>query len=155
MCLPAHLFTSIISILLGHHSMNKLYLGFSLIVFLFLFLCLEAGTRIYQRASTHPILVKWPVLALYPNIKNPEEIFSSVPQESLEWAPYELWAIRPNLFTRFYHTNALGFRGQEITLKKPSKRFRIVVMGGSAAWDFGCTSDERTMPGRLQSILRE
>ena len=28
-------------------------------------------------------------------------------------------------------------------------------MGGSAAWGFGCTSDEKTLPGRLQTILRE
>ena len=135
--------------------MNKRHLVFSLVILFLLFFFLELGVRVIQRDRSHPILAKWPILALYPNIKNPEEIFTSVPQDSIEWAPYQQWAVRPNRHSRFYRTNALGFRGPETTLDKTSGRFRIIVMGGSAAWGFGCTSDEKTVPGRLQSILRE
>ena len=134
--------------------MNKRHLVFSLVILLVFLLFLELGVRIIQRDTSRPILAKWPVLALYPNIKNPEDIFTSVPQDSIEWAPYQQWGIRPNLHSRFYRTNALGFRGTETTLNKPLGRFRIVVMGGSAAWGFGCTADEKTVPGRLQTILR-
>lgn len=135
--------------------MNKRHLFFSLVILFFLFFFLELGVRITQRGTNHPILAKWPILALYPNIKNPEEIFTSVPQDSIEWAPYQQWAMRPNLHSRFYRTNTLGFRGPETTLDKPLGRFRVVVMGGSAAWGFGSTSDENTVAGRLQTILRE
>jgi lysophospholipase L1-like esterase len=61
---------------------------------------------------------------------------------------------RPNLRTRFFRTNALGFRGPETPVTKPPGRFRIVVLGGSAAWGLGCTADDRTVPGRLEAALR-
>ncbi|MFN8009434.1 MAG: SGNH/GDSL hydrolase family protein [Terriglobia bacterium] len=122
---------------------------------LLLFLGIEFAVRLYEREARPPLLTKWPILALYPNIKHPEEIFNSLPKESIEWAPYQLWAIRPNLESRFFHINALGFRGPEIIRNKPAGRTRIVVLGGSSAWGFGCTSDDRTVPGRLQSILHE
>jgi lysophospholipase L1-like esterase len=136
-------------------SINKRHFLFTLIAFAVVFLLLESVTRIYQRHSTRAILAKWPVLALYPNIKNADEIFSSVLQDALGWSPYGHWEMRPGLRSRFYRTNALGFRGPETSLEKPAGRFRIVVLGGSSAWGFGCTADERTVPGRLQTLLRK
>lgn len=120
-----------------------------------LFLCLEGGTRVYLHRSATGILVNQPIMKLYPTIQHPEEIFSSLTRASLEWSPYEHWVTRPNLRGRFFRTNALGFRGPETTAQKPAGRFRIVVLGSSAAWGLGCTADARTVPGRLESLLRE
>lgn len=118
-------------------------------------LCLEAATRLYLRRSSGGILVNQPLLELYPTIQRPEELFSSLTQTSLQWSPYEHWVTGPNLRARFFRTNALGLRGPEISVQKPPGRLRIVVLGGSAAWGLGCTADARTVPGRLEAILRE
>jgi len=116
---------------------------------------LEVGARLYTRNNDAGILAHRPALSLYAGIAHPEEVFSSLNLDCVEWAPYEHWRIRPNLRSRFYRTNALGFRGRETTLDKPAGRFRIVVLGGSTAWGVGATADERTVPGRLEAILRE
>jgi hypothetical protein len=42
--------------------------------------------------------------------------------------------------------------GPETIVQKPDGRFQIVGLGGSSAWDFGCTG-ERTVPGRLEALL--
>jgi hypothetical protein len=112
------------------------------------------ATRLYLQTAAKGILTEGPVLALYPTVEHPEEIFSSVTQDDLQWSPYEHWVIRPNLRSRFFRTNSLGFRGPETTVQKPDGRFRIVVLGGSSAWGFGSTADERTIPGRLEALLR-
>jgi lysophospholipase L1-like esterase len=135
--------------------MRKRFLCFSLIATSMVFLCLEVATRLYLRSTKKGILTKWSAVKLYPTVERPEEIFSTVTQDSLQWSPYEHWVIRPNLRTRIFRTNSLGFRGPETAVQKPARRFRIVVLGGSSAWGFGCTADERTTPGRLQTLLRE
>ena len=135
--------------------MRKRFLCFSLITTSLVFLCLEVATRLYFRSEAKGILTKWPMLKLYPTVERPEEIFSTVTLDSQQWSPYEHWVTRPNLRSRFFRTNALGFRGPETTARKPSGRLRIVVLGGSSAWGLGCTADERTVPGRLQTLLRE
>jgi len=133
--------------------MRKRFL-FSLLAASLVFIGLEVATRLYLRGADQGILTEGPTLTLYPTVEHPEEIFSSVTQDSLQWSPYEHWVIRPNLRSRFFRTNALGFRGLETTVQKPDGRFRIVVLGGSSAWGFGCTADERTIPGRLETLLR-
>src|SRR5262245_48887455 len=134
--------------------MRKRFLCFSLITAGVILICLEVAARLYLRSATKGILTEGPVLALYPTVEHPEEIFSSVTQDSLQWSPYEHWVIRPNLRSRFFRTNALGFRGPETTVQKPDGRFRIVVLGGSSAWGFGCTADEQTIPGHLEALFR-
>jgi lysophospholipase L1-like esterase len=99
------------------------------------------------------ILARRPLLDLYPGIAHPEEVFSDLDHSCLRWAPYEHWLVRPDLRRRFFRTNALGLRGRETALPKPAGRFRIVVLGGSAAWGLGSTSDERTLPGQLEAEL--
>jgi lysophospholipase L1-like esterase len=134
--------------------MRKRFLCFSLITAGVIFISLEVATRLYLQTAAKGILTEGPVLALYPTVEHPEEIFSSVTQDDLQWSPYEHWVIRPNLRSRFFRTNSLGFRGPETTVQKPDGRFRIVVLGGSSAWGFGSTADERTIPGRLEALLR-
>ena len=48
--------------------MNKRHLVLYLGALLVLFFILEFGVRVIHRDTSHPILAKWPVLALYPNI---------------------------------------------------------------------------------------
>src|SRR2546425_1933166 len=105
--------------------MRKRFLCFSLIATSMVFLCLEVATRLYFRSQEKGILTRWPVLKLYPTVERPEEIFSTVTLDSLQWSPYEHWVTRPNLRSRFFRTDALGFRGPEATVQKPSGRFRI------------------------------
>ena len=115
----------------------------------------ELAVRTYRTQTASGVLTDRPVLELYPGVDNPEEIFSLFGPESLAWSPYEHWVSRPNLRSRFYRTNALGFRGPETSVEKPAGRYRIIVLGGSAAWGYGCTGDDRTVPGRLQTLLHE
>ncbi|MFN8528113.1 MAG: SGNH/GDSL hydrolase family protein [Anaerolineae bacterium] len=49
--------------------------------------------------------------------------------------------------------NSLGYRGEDVTLPKPSDVFRIVALGGSTT--FGYTPVDQTYPADLQRILRE
>lgn len=125
----------------------------ALLVTIALLLALEAAARIYS-PNTGGVLVERPLLALYAGIPHPEEVFSLLNAGCLDWAPYEHWRVRPNLHTRFYNTNSLGFRGRETPLEKPPGRFRVAVLGGSAAWGLGSTADDRSLPGRLETILR-
>jgi lysophospholipase L1-like esterase len=63
--------------------------------------------------------------------------------------------MKPNLEGRFFRTNSLGLRGAETTVQKPAGRYRIAVLGGSAAWGYGSSSDRTTVPGSLEILLRE
>ena len=116
---------------------------------------LEGLARLLIPPRKTGILANRPVTALYTDIERPEEVFSEVTPDLLEWAPYEHWVMKPNLRGRFFRTNALGLRGPEIETPKPEGRFRIIVMGGSAAWGYGCTADESTVPGQLKRFLQE
>jgi lysophospholipase L1-like esterase len=120
-----------------------------------IFLALETGARIFSTDGRAGILSQHPGLAMYAGMERPEEVFSLLNPGCLEWSPYQHWVVRPNLRSRFYRTNALGLRGLETAMEKPDGRFRIVVLGGSAAWGLGSTADERSLPGRLEAHLRE
>ncbi len=120
-----------------------------------LFLALETGARIFFIDSRAGLLSQHPGLAMYAGMERPEEVFSLLNPDCLEWSPYEHWVVKPNLRSRFYRTNALGLRGPETALEKPAGRFRIAVLGGSAAWGLGSTADDRSLPGRLEAHLRE
>lgn len=51
-----------------------------------------------------------------------------------------------------YSHNSHGFRCHEIG---PKRQFRIVVIGGSCVWGTGATSNETTIPAKLEKALRE
>ena len=130
-------------------------LVFSIVLALGVLAALELAARLFTEPEATGVLIHRPVLKLYPGIENPEEIFSEVTPDTLEWAPYEHWTMRPNLRGRFFRTNSLGLRGEKTTIEKPAGRFRIAVLGGSAAWGLGATSDENTFCGQLQACLRQ
>jgi len=50
--------------------------------------------------------------------------------------------------------NSLGFRGPEITLKKPENTYRIACLGGSSTYGHGPTSQAKTWPALLEAKLR-
>ena len=116
---------------------------------------LEIGTRLIVEPKSAGVLLQRPILELYPGIENAGDIFSEVTPETLDWTPYEHWVMRPNLRGRFFRTNSLGLRGKETTIEKPAGRFRIAVLGGSTAWGLGASSDAKTVPGQLETILAE
>ncbi len=61
--------------------------------------------------------------------------------------------VRPNATTS-WRLNALGYRGTPLAPGKDSKRTRLVVMGGSAAFDLGA-SDPHDWPHELGRLLNE
>ena len=61
--------------------------------------------------------------------------------------------IEPNQNLDTININSHGFRGQEITLEKPSNTYRIFAIGGSTMLGTGSTSDVTTIPGFLQTYF--
>lgn len=50
--------------------------------------------------------------------------------------------------------NALGFRGEEISLEKPAGTFRIVCLGASTTFSAEVSSNDKMWTHRLQEMLR-
>jgi len=53
------------------------------------------------------------------------------------------------------HINSLGMRGKEMTVAKPAGVQRILCSGGSTTFCTGATSDDRTWPAQVESLLNE
>ncbi|PIN89506.1 hypothetical protein COU57_05925 [Candidatus Pacearchaeota archaeon CG10_big_fil_rev_8_21_14_0_10_32_14] len=51
--------------------------------------------------------------------------------------------------------NSLGFRGPEIDIPKPDERYRIVILGGSSAYESGVESWKDDFARQLQKYLRQ
>lgn len=75
-----------------------------------------------------------------------------------EVADFRWRVLRPNLDTEWngttFRTNSLGFRGPEISLRKPPGTFRVVVLGSSNTMGHGI-NDEGTYARRLERWLAE
>lgn len=52
------------------------------------------------------------------------------------------------------HANAMGFRGDTVTVPKPSGRLRVVLLGGSTTHGWGVADDE-TIDTYLRTVLQE
>lgn len=92
-----------------------------------------------------------------------ERDFSYAEEETLSSLyvphPFVGYALRPGARSdpkrkRSYTVNSLGFRGEEISRKKPAGTYRIVCVGGSTTWGWDAWSNETTWPEMLQSKLR-
>jgi lysophospholipase L1-like esterase len=59
---------------------------------------------------------------------------------------YLRWRMKPNLDTTWngsvFRTNSLGYRSPEISVKKPSGTYRILVFGSSNSMGYGIGNDE-------------
>jgi GDSL-like Lipase/Acylhydrolase family len=71
-----------------------------------------------------------------------------------ELRPYVGFAPRANYRSATVNTNALGFRGPAVRNPKPPGRVPVAVIGGSAAFGTGASSDAVTFPARLEAALR-
>jgi lysophospholipase L1-like esterase len=69
---------------------------------------------------------------------------SNIPLPGVEFALSPEW---PDI-------NALGYRGDEISIPKPEGIYRIIAMGGSNTYGFFLQPSE-TYPAQLQQVLRE
>jgi len=71
---------------------------------------------------------------------------------------YLLWRLRPNLDARWngtsFHSNSLGYRTPEVTLKKPADVYRILVFGSSNTMGHG-VDDGALYPRLLEQWLNE
>jgi lysophospholipase L1-like esterase len=67
--------------------------------------------------------------------------------------PYVAFAPQANYRSATVNTNERGFRGGAVTSPKPAGRRRVVVLGGSAVFGSGASSDAATFPARLQTVL--
>jgi len=54
-----------------------------------------------------------------------------------------------------FSINSLGFRGQEISERKPKKNIRIVAIGGSTTFGIGSSNNSHTYPSLLENKLNK
>lgn len=99
-----------------------------------IFATTEISARIFIKSHLpmhrpHPIFL-W---ELYPGFQGKGET---------DWGPCRI------------RINSYGFRGDEITKKKPAETYRIMVLGDSAAFGYGVDQGEE-FPARLQMLLSE
>jgi hypothetical protein len=71
------------------------------------------------------ILARRPLLSLYPGLERPEEVFSSLNHDSLEWSPYLHWVTRADRRGRFFRTNARGCLRQ----RRPDLDLEVINAG--------------------------
>jgi lysophospholipase L1-like esterase len=72
-----------------------------------------------------------------------------VPHRYLGYVPAPSYAKERN------RHNALGYRGEEISLAKPEGQFRIVLLGGSTTYTSFVKDYEKSFPHRLERQLRK
>jgi len=62
-----------------------------------------------------------------------ETMISAYRNIQYEYQPYTMWRVKPNIQTKYFHTNSIGLRGSEIQKAKADTVYRIILLGGSAA----------------------
>lgn len=67
--------------------------------------------------------------------------------------PYVVHTTTKNFHSEKLNTNSYGFRGKEFSKIKPDNSYRIVILGGSAVYGLGASSDETTIPAFLEKEL--
>lgn len=116
-------------------------------------LLVEAATRVhhsYKYGYRSPAQQE-----LYGNEATARNMEEDIRKRRHEAYPYVMYRQRPNQHFNTININGWGFRGKEITKEKPANTTRIVVLGGSAAWGTGATSDATTLSGQLEKRLND
>ena len=54
-----------------------------------------------------------------------------------------------------FSINSLGFRGREISERKPDQKIRIVAIGGSTTFGIGSSNNNNTYPSLLENKLNK
>lgn len=67
--------------------------------------------------------------------------------------PFLMRVPRPGAHFQVYSVNRHGFRGRELELPKPAGVYRILTLGGSAAWDTNVSDTDHTWAAQLEDRL--
>ncbi len=82
------------------------------------------------------------------------QITSDMEKMKYIYRPYILWRGKPTLDSETFSLNSLGLRGNEYHLEKPANTYRIILLGGSAAWGLGASSNQTTISSLLEEKLQ-
>lgn len=125
---------------------------FSIIPAILAFVSLETATRVHH---LYKYGYKSPTKkAIYINQKLAKGIFEDFEKREFEAYPYVMYRTKPNQHYDTFNVNSLGFRGREIQRKKPKGTIRIAMLGGSAMWGTGASSDEGTISAKLEKKVK-
>ncbi|GEM_PF-377723 len=118
-------------------------------------LVLELGLRLKHRFTTGQDKYLSTSFETYALTLAPEIIQKAVYSQKIQqvYKPYLLWSAKPNQHTETVSVNSLGLRNKEVSREKKTGTFRIIWLGGSAAWGYGATSSETTIPKYLERAL--
>ena len=92
-------------------------------------------------------------LEIYRDERLIQRVDDALRRRVLEPYPYVMHRARPDQHLDAININALGFRGPAMEAKKAAGTTRIFLLGGSAAWGAGATSDEATIAATLARRL--
>ena len=136
--------------------MSKLlkYFFFSIILVILFFLFIEiilrvldSGFHLIAKSTDQEKLIK-------ENKLWQQELFSRFLGVQ-ERDPLLLWRFRPNVRKGIFQTNSDGLLGPEISIKKPTSTYRILLLGDSAPVGLGLHSREDAFGEQLVKILNQ
>jgi len=91
---------------------------------------------------------------LFSNLTNSEKNQMCEEYNSLEYDYSQpLATLKPNQKGKFVNINSDGFRGKEINFT--DNVYKIFFLGGSTTFGIVTTSDEKTIPGQVEEILKK
>jgi lysophospholipase L1-like esterase len=84
-------------------------------------------------------------------------LFTSIDPKEFAWTPhpYLVYYPTPNYRKGQTFHNSLGYRNDEISLKKPNNVYRIVALGGSSTYDIRIEDNQKTFTAQLEKLLNE
>jgi lysophospholipase L1-like esterase len=72
-----------------------------------------------------------------------------------QYKPYLLWRARPNQKLPSVAINSDGHRGNEFKKEKDADTFRIIIIGGSAAWGYGSSSNKNSLSYKIEKYISD
>lgn len=112
---------------------------------LFTFFMLEIGARL------------WLNYVATPDQYDRYVLFTSIDPKEFAWTPhpYLVYSPTPNYKKGQTSHNSLGYRNDEISLKKPNGVYRIVALGGSSTYDVRIEDNKKTFTAQLEKLLKD
>jgi lysophospholipase L1-like esterase len=120
------------------------------------------GNRFFSRAGKMVVSVLVVFLVAEGITRLLDTIFNDVPligldEDSVLYMEHPYFYKVPQPGARFerYEVNKHGFRGREFELPKPSGVYRVLILGGSSAWDSNVSGTDATWAAQLEDLLKE
>ncbi len=117
---------------------------------------LEIGLRIkhdvLNKTTSPSYMNQTAFFSTFGNMENQKRILSAYDQDQHEYIPYLLWRAIPHRKTGVVNINSQGFRGEEWP-SASKKIFRVILLGASAAWGYGASSDKATISSYMEDEL--